>query len=127
MVEDHADLVLGIFHTQHDAIVAARNAGHHPLVDRVSYLNNKRGPDHGRALRHSESFHRGQRVSCGVYDRNGDGFFATGPSALGHNQAFWRLCSLGPQQPCEQVRNDPQAAAMVSHKATSESFAIVVL
>ena len=49
VVEDHADHVLGVFPTQHQAISAAKAAGHSPLVARVRHLNNKRIPDHWRA------------------------------------------------------------------------------
>lgn len=49
VVEDHADNVLATFRTQHEAIIWAKQKGHHPLVARVRHLNNKRIPDHWRS------------------------------------------------------------------------------
>jgi hypothetical protein len=49
VVEDHADHVLGEFSTQSQAILWAKNQGHHPLVARVRNLNDKKIPDHWRA------------------------------------------------------------------------------
>lgn len=49
VVEDHADHVLGIFHTQKEAIDWAKAGDHHPLVARVRHLNDKKNPDHWRA------------------------------------------------------------------------------
>ena len=37
VVEDHADHVLGTFQTQHEAINAAKRAGHNPLVARARH------------------------------------------------------------------------------------------
>lgn len=50
VVEDHADHVLGTFGTQKQAIDWAKARGHAPLVARVRHLNNKRIPDHWRAV-----------------------------------------------------------------------------
>jgi hypothetical protein len=50
VVEDHADNVLGTFATQHEAITWAKGKGHSPHVARVRHLNNKRIPDHWRAV-----------------------------------------------------------------------------
>jgi len=50
VVEDHADQVLGTFPTQKQAIDWAKAKGHSPLVARVRHLNNKRIPDHWRAV-----------------------------------------------------------------------------
>jgi len=50
VVEDHADHVLGTFATQKQAIDWAKAQGHAPLVARVRHLNNKRIPDHWRAV-----------------------------------------------------------------------------
>ncbi len=50
VVEDHADQVLGTFPTQKQAIDWAKTKGHSPLVARVRHLNNKRIPDHWRAV-----------------------------------------------------------------------------
>jgi hypothetical protein len=49
-VEDHADHLLGTFATQKQAIDWAKAQGHAPLVARVRHLNNKRIPDHWRAV-----------------------------------------------------------------------------
>ena len=50
VVEDHTDHVLGTFATQKQAIDWAKESGHSPLVARVRHLNNKRIPDHWRAV-----------------------------------------------------------------------------
>jgi hypothetical protein len=50
VVEDHADKVLAIFATQHEAIAWAKKSGHSPHVARVHHLNTKRIPDHWRAV-----------------------------------------------------------------------------
>lgn len=50
VVEDHADHVLGTFNTQHAAIAWAKGMGHSPLVARVRHLNDKKNPDHWRAV-----------------------------------------------------------------------------
>lgn len=50
VAEDHANSVLGKFQTQAAAIAWAKGQGHRPLVARVRHLNNKRIPDHWRAV-----------------------------------------------------------------------------
>jgi len=50
VVEDHADHMLGAFGTQKQAIDWAKAREHRPLVARVRHLNNKRIPDHWRAV-----------------------------------------------------------------------------
>jgi len=50
VVEDHADHVLGVFRTQQEGINWAKANGHRPLVARVRHLNNKKIPDHWRAV-----------------------------------------------------------------------------
>ena len=50
VVEDHADHPIGIFKTQHEAIEWARKNGHAAHVARVRHLNDKRKPDHWRAV-----------------------------------------------------------------------------
>jgi hypothetical protein len=50
VVEDHADHVLGSFTTQADAIAWAKKNGHSPHVARVRHLNDKKRPDHWRAV-----------------------------------------------------------------------------
>ncbi len=50
VVEDHTDHVLGTFGTQKQAIDWVKAQGHSPLVARVRHLNNKRIPDHWRAV-----------------------------------------------------------------------------
>jgi hypothetical protein len=50
VVEDHKDSVLGTFKTQKDAIDWAKKQGHSPLVARVRHLNDKKKPDHWRAV-----------------------------------------------------------------------------
>lgn len=50
VVEDHADHVLGTFKTQKEAIDWAKRNGHKPHVARVRHLNDKKNPDHWRAV-----------------------------------------------------------------------------
>ena len=50
VVEDHADHVLKTTRTQEEAINWAKANGHKPHVARVRHLNNKRNPDHWRAV-----------------------------------------------------------------------------
>ena len=50
VVEDHADHVLGTFSTQQAAIDWSKNNGHTPRVARVRQLNDKKKPDHWRAV-----------------------------------------------------------------------------
>lgn len=50
VVEDAGDNVLGTFATQWEAIAWAQSRGHSPVVARVRHLNNKRIPDHWRAV-----------------------------------------------------------------------------
>ncbi|WP_244646300.1 hypothetical protein [Bradyrhizobium campsiandrae] len=50
VVEDHADHVLGTFKTQKEAIDWTRKNGHSPHVARVRHLNDKKTPDHWRAV-----------------------------------------------------------------------------
>lgn len=50
VVEDHADHVLATFNTQADAIGWAKKNGHSPHVARVRHLNDKKRPDHWRAV-----------------------------------------------------------------------------
>ena len=50
VVEDHADSVLGTFNTQEEAIRWAKSRGHSPHVARVRHLNDKKKPDHWRAV-----------------------------------------------------------------------------
>ena len=50
VVEDHADHVLHATKTQADAIAWAKKAGHSPHVARVRHLNDKKKPDHWRAV-----------------------------------------------------------------------------
>jgi hypothetical protein len=50
VVEDHADNVLGTFKTQKEAIDWAKNNSHKPHVARVRHLNDKKKPDHWRAV-----------------------------------------------------------------------------
>jgi hypothetical protein len=50
VVEDHTDHVLGTFGTQKQAIDWAKAKRHSPLVARVRHLNNKKIPDHWRAV-----------------------------------------------------------------------------
>jgi hypothetical protein len=48
VVEDHVDLVLATFKTQHDAIEWAKKNGHTAHVARVRHLNDKKKADHWR-------------------------------------------------------------------------------
>jgi len=50
VVEDHADHVLATFKTQREAIEWAKKNGHTPHVARVRHLNDKKKPDHWRAV-----------------------------------------------------------------------------
>jgi hypothetical protein len=50
VVEDHADHVLMTFKTQREAIDWAKNNSHIPHVARVRHLNDKKKPDHWRAV-----------------------------------------------------------------------------
>lgn len=50
VVEDRTDHVLHTSRTQAEAIVWARNNDHQPHVARVRHLNDKKKPDHWRAV-----------------------------------------------------------------------------
>jgi hypothetical protein len=50
VVETKGDIQVGIFRTQHEAITWAKNNGHSPHVARVRHLNDKKKPDHWRAV-----------------------------------------------------------------------------
>ena len=50
VVEDHADNVLAIFQTQREAIDWSKRNRHSPHVARVRHLNDKKKPDHWRAV-----------------------------------------------------------------------------
>ena len=50
VVEDHADHVLKVFKTQHEAIAWAKSQDHSPHVARVRHLNDKKIPDHWRSV-----------------------------------------------------------------------------
>ncbi len=50
VVEDHADHVLFTAKTQKEAIDWAKKQGHSPHVARVRHLNDKKNPDHWRAV-----------------------------------------------------------------------------
>jgi hypothetical protein len=50
VAEDHADHILAAFKTQLEAIDWAKSQGHAPHVARVRHLNDKRRPDHWRAV-----------------------------------------------------------------------------
>lgn len=50
VVEDHADHVLHTSQTQEAAIKWAKDNGHSPHVARVRHLNDKKNPDHWRAV-----------------------------------------------------------------------------
>jgi hypothetical protein len=50
VVEDHADHVLATYKTQKEAIDWAKKNGHTPHVARVRHLNDKKKPDHWRAV-----------------------------------------------------------------------------
>ena len=50
VIEDHADHILAAFKTQREAITWAKEHGHSPHVARVRHLNDKKKPDHWRAV-----------------------------------------------------------------------------
>jgi hypothetical protein len=50
VVETQGDQVLGAFNTQKAAIDWAKANGHSPHVARVRHLNDKKRPDHWRAV-----------------------------------------------------------------------------
>jgi hypothetical protein len=50
VVETQGDQVLGTFGTQKAAIDWAKAKGHSPYVARVRHLNDKKKPDHWRAV-----------------------------------------------------------------------------
>ena len=50
VVEGHAGHVLATTKTQHEAIAWAKQNGHTPHVARVRHENDKRVPDHWRAV-----------------------------------------------------------------------------
>jgi hypothetical protein len=50
VVETHADHALATFKTQHEAIEWAKKNGYRTHVARVRQLNDKRKPDHWRAV-----------------------------------------------------------------------------
>jgi hypothetical protein len=50
VVEDHADHVLHTSKTQKEAIDWSKQNGHTPHVARVRHLNDKKKPDHWRAV-----------------------------------------------------------------------------
>lgn len=50
VVETQGDLVLGTFSTQSAAIAWSKANGHTPHVARVRHLNDKKRPDHWRAV-----------------------------------------------------------------------------
>lgn len=50
VVEDHADHLLAQFGTQAEAIAWSKKNGHSPHVARVRHLNDKKRPDHWRAV-----------------------------------------------------------------------------
>jgi hypothetical protein len=50
VVEEHADRPLGTFKTQKEAIDWAKKNGHSPHVARVRHLNDRKKPDHWRAV-----------------------------------------------------------------------------
>lgn len=50
VVESHADQVLHTCKTQSEAIAWAKSNGHTPHVARVRHLNDKKKPDHWRAV-----------------------------------------------------------------------------
>ncbi len=50
VVEDRADNVLATFPTQKEAIDWSKRNGHSPHVARVRHLNDKKNPDHWRAV-----------------------------------------------------------------------------
>jgi hypothetical protein len=50
VVEDYADHVLATYNTQKEAIDWAKKNDHSPHVARVRHLNDKKKPDHWRAV-----------------------------------------------------------------------------
>jgi hypothetical protein len=50
VVEEQGDRVLKIFKRQEEAITWAKTQGHSPHVARVRHLNDKKIPDHWRAV-----------------------------------------------------------------------------
>jgi hypothetical protein len=50
VVEDHVDKILHTSETQKEAIEWSKRNGHRPHVARVRHMNNKRIPDHWRAV-----------------------------------------------------------------------------
>jgi hypothetical protein len=50
IVEEQGDRVLKTFKTQVEAIAWAKSQGHSPHVARVRHLNDKKIPDHWRAV-----------------------------------------------------------------------------
>jgi len=50
VVEDHADHPLGTFKTQHEAVDWAKRNAYAAHVARVRHLNDKKKPDHWRAV-----------------------------------------------------------------------------
>ncbi len=50
VVEDHKDHVLAVCQTQREASTWAKRDGHTPHVARVRHLNDKKIPDHWRAV-----------------------------------------------------------------------------
>jgi hypothetical protein len=50
VVEDHADHAPADFKAQKEAIDWAKKTGHSPHVARVRHLNDKKNPDHWRAV-----------------------------------------------------------------------------
>jgi hypothetical protein len=50
VVEEQGDRVLKTFKTQSEAIAWAKSQGHSPHVARVRHLNDKKIPDHWRAV-----------------------------------------------------------------------------
>ena len=50
VVEEQGDRVLGTFRTQREAIDWAKSQHHSPHVARVRHLNDKKIPDHWRAV-----------------------------------------------------------------------------
>ena len=50
IVEDHADHPLATFPTQAAAVKWAKEHGHTPHVARVRHLNDRKKPDHWRAV-----------------------------------------------------------------------------
>ena len=50
VIEDHGDGVLASFKSQQEAIDWAKRNGHTPHVARARHLNDKKKPDHWRAV-----------------------------------------------------------------------------